>query len=192
MSGRRETRLPGRRYSHARRRSAGKKKFESDGRCLDLPLFVSLSCGRNHEICRLRMPSMDTSPTRAMKTRVERHVVPGCQYSRENRTKGSVLLREFKRHPCRLNPEARVQAAAPLFHVFPSFFFFFSLASSAGQWGDQELGDEFIQRGMYLSISRRIPDARRSKRPCPARGEAMHVSDGRVAPRCRTVIGEPN
>lgn len=62
---------------------------------------------------------------------------------------------------------------------------------------NQELGDEFIQSkssraSRYLSISRRIPDGGRSKRPCPARGEAMHVSDGRVAPRCRTVIGEPN
>lgn len=50
------------------------KKRTSDGRCSDLPLSGSLSCGRDHEICRfgrLRMPSMDVSPTRVMKTRAE-------------------------------------------------------------------------------------------------------------------------
>lgn len=74
------------------------KKRTSDGRCSDLPLSGSLSCGRDHEICRfgrLRMPRMDASPTRVMKTRAERHVVPGRQYSRENRTKGSVLIPFF-------------------------------------------------------------------------------------------------
>lgn len=71
---------------------------------------LSLSCGRNHEICgfgRLRMPSVDAQPNLDER---ERHVV-------------------LKRHPCRLNPKSRVQALAPLFYtcIFPLFFFFFRL-----------------------------------------------------------------
>lgn len=93
-------RLLGRRYSHARRGSAGKKENIGWPMLRSAALWITQlrARSRDHEICRfgrLRMPSMDASPTRVMKTRAERHVVPGRQYSRENRTKGSVLIPFF-------------------------------------------------------------------------------------------------